>query len=152
VRKDAWRVATLNIWNRQGPWPERLPLIRTALLALDADVIGLQEVLGFAGLTMLAWSAWIVGTGIVSLAFFAMYKPAVWGDAIGIMAGAWLLASPWMLGFAAAPAAAMNAVIIGVLVICYALWAMRIDITFGDGAAYDTSSNQINGGSVWRSK
>jgi len=99
-----------------------------------------------------AWSAWIVGTGIVSLAFFAMYKPAVWGDAIGIMAGAWLLASPWMLGFAAAPAAAMNAVIIGVLVICYALWAMRIDITFGDGAAYDTSSNQINGGSVWRSK
>src|SRR5262249_20363538 len=34
----------------QGPWPERLPLIRAGLLALDADVIGLQEVLGFEGL------------------------------------------------------------------------------------------------------
>lgn len=84
-----------------------------------------------------ALSSWIVGAGIVSLACFAMYKPAVWGDAAGILLGAWLLASPWMLGFAGAPAAAMNAVVIGVLVICYALWAMRIDITFGDGAAYD---------------
>jgi len=86
-----------------------------------------------------AWNSWIVGAAIVSLAFFAMYKPAVWGDTIGIMVGAWLLASPWMLGLAAAPAVAMNAVIIGVLVICYALWAMRIDITFGDGTAYDAN-------------
>jgi hypothetical protein len=84
-----------------------------------------------------AWSSWIVGAGIVSLALFAMYKPAVWGDTIGIMLGAWLLASPWLLGLAAASAAAMNAVIMGVLVICYALWAMRIDITFADDAAYD---------------
>ncbi len=47
---DVWRVATLNIWNRQGPWPQRLPLIRDGLRALDADVIGLQEVLGFPGM------------------------------------------------------------------------------------------------------
>ncbi len=45
-----WRVATLNIWNRQGPWAQRLPLIRNGLAALDADVIGLQEVLGFPGM------------------------------------------------------------------------------------------------------
>jgi hypothetical protein len=43
-----------------------------------------------------------------------------------------------MLGFAGAPAS-KNAVIIGALVIGYALWAMRIDITFGSGAAYDTN-------------
>jgi len=35
-----WRVATFNIWNRQGPWDQRLPLIREGLAALDADVIG----------------------------------------------------------------------------------------------------------------
>lgn len=39
------RVATLNIWNRSGPWPERLRLIREQLRALDPDVLGLQEVL-----------------------------------------------------------------------------------------------------------
>ena len=38
------KVATLNIWNRSGPWEERLVAIRAGLAALDADLIGLQEV------------------------------------------------------------------------------------------------------------
>ncbi len=48
-RVERLRVVTFNLWNRQGPWPQRLPLIRTGLEALAADVIGLQEVLGFPG-------------------------------------------------------------------------------------------------------
>jgi endonuclease/exonuclease/phosphatase family metal-dependent hydrolase len=43
------RVVTLNIWNRQGPWERRLPLLQAGLAALDADVIGLQEVLAMGG-------------------------------------------------------------------------------------------------------
>lgn len=39
------RAATLNVWNRSGPWPERLKLIRRELERLDPDVIGLQEVM-----------------------------------------------------------------------------------------------------------
>jgi endonuclease/exonuclease/phosphatase family metal-dependent hydrolase len=39
------RVATLNIWNKSGPWPRRLALIREELARLAPDVIGLQEVL-----------------------------------------------------------------------------------------------------------
>ncbi len=39
------KVATLNIWNRFGPWDERLPAIRARLIELGPDVIGLQEVL-----------------------------------------------------------------------------------------------------------
>lgn len=39
------RVATLNIWNKSGPWVERLPLIRKQLTELSPDVLGLQEVL-----------------------------------------------------------------------------------------------------------
>jgi endonuclease/exonuclease/phosphatase family metal-dependent hydrolase len=35
----------LNIWNRSGPWPARLSLIRKELAALRPDVLGLQEVL-----------------------------------------------------------------------------------------------------------
>ena len=42
---DVLRVATLNVWNRSGPWAERLGLIREGVLRLDADVIGLQEVM-----------------------------------------------------------------------------------------------------------
>jgi endonuclease/exonuclease/phosphatase family metal-dependent hydrolase len=38
------RVATLNIWNRFGPWDERLVAIRAGVEALAPDILGLQEV------------------------------------------------------------------------------------------------------------
>jgi endonuclease/exonuclease/phosphatase family metal-dependent hydrolase len=37
-------VATLNIWNRFGPWEKRLAAIRTGVAALGPDLLGLQEV------------------------------------------------------------------------------------------------------------
>jgi endonuclease/exonuclease/phosphatase family metal-dependent hydrolase len=45
TRLEKLRVATLNIWNKSGPWAERLPLIRKQLTELSPDVLGLQEVL-----------------------------------------------------------------------------------------------------------
>ncbi len=42
---ETLRVATLNIWNKSGPWAERLPLIRKQLSELSPDLLGLQEVL-----------------------------------------------------------------------------------------------------------
>ena len=39
------RVATLNIWNNEGPWTERKQLIRAELARMQPDVMGLQEVL-----------------------------------------------------------------------------------------------------------
>ena len=43
------RVLTLNIWNRQGPWEQRLELIRDGIRRLDPDVVGLQEVIELDG-------------------------------------------------------------------------------------------------------
>ena len=43
------KVATLNIWNKSGPWPARLELIQSELRALSPDLIGLQEVLRLVG-------------------------------------------------------------------------------------------------------
>src|SRR5580658_4060092 len=42
------RVATLNIWNRFGPWDERLAAIRAGVRALSPDLLGLQEVVRLA--------------------------------------------------------------------------------------------------------
>lgn len=42
------RVATLNIWNKSGPWPQRLALIRREIQRLEPAILGLQEVLRFA--------------------------------------------------------------------------------------------------------
>lgn len=46
---DRLRILTLNIWNRQGPWDQRLALIRAGIARLDPDLIGLQEVLSHEG-------------------------------------------------------------------------------------------------------
>jgi endonuclease/exonuclease/phosphatase family metal-dependent hydrolase len=37
-------VLTLNVWNREGPWPDRLGLMRSWIDRLQPDLIGLQEV------------------------------------------------------------------------------------------------------------
>lgn len=42
------RVATLNIWNRFGPWDQRLPAIRAGVKSIAPDLMGLQEVLRLA--------------------------------------------------------------------------------------------------------
>jgi hypothetical protein len=85
-----------------------------------------------SGDQLAAWSAWSVGAAIVMLALFAMYKVTLWGDAIALLLGAWLTASPWLLGFGGAARA--NAAIIGMLVVGYALWAMNLDSAADDGA------------------
>ena len=41
------RVATINVWNKSGPWPSRLTLIRRELERLAPEIVGLQEVLRF---------------------------------------------------------------------------------------------------------
>jgi endonuclease/exonuclease/phosphatase family metal-dependent hydrolase len=39
------RVATLNIWNRFGPWEQRLAAIRAGVASVAPDILGMQEVL-----------------------------------------------------------------------------------------------------------
>jgi endonuclease/exonuclease/phosphatase family metal-dependent hydrolase len=41
------RVATINVWNKSGPWLSRLALIRRELSRLAPEIVGLQEVLRF---------------------------------------------------------------------------------------------------------
>jgi len=41
------KVATLNLWGRQGPWEERRVVLRRTLEALSPDALGLQEVIAF---------------------------------------------------------------------------------------------------------
>lgn len=44
VRQGRLRVCSWNLWGRWGPWEVRQEPIRQTLEAIDADVIGLQEV------------------------------------------------------------------------------------------------------------
>jgi undecaprenyl pyrophosphate phosphatase UppP len=48
-----------------------------------------------------------------------------WQDWIGVAAGVWLIASPWILGFSATTGALWTFVILGVVVVGVALYAMN---------------------------
>ena len=74
-----------------------------------------------------AWSSRIVGAGLLTLAAFSLRKPAVWVESVGAVLGVWLIASPWILKITDLSSAAANVVIVGLLVIGYAIWAFRID-------------------------
>lgn len=76
------RVATLNIWNRFGPWEERLVAIRAGIGALAPDIIGLQEVLRLDpsegdGLDQAA----AIAEGFGYHAAFGRTKGEYWGNA-----------------------------------------------------------------------
>jgi endonuclease/exonuclease/phosphatase family metal-dependent hydrolase len=45
---DTLRIATLNLWNKSGPWPARKARIVEELLHLQPDLLGLQELLRIA--------------------------------------------------------------------------------------------------------
>jgi endonuclease/exonuclease/phosphatase family metal-dependent hydrolase len=63
------KALTINIWNRQGPWEQRLALLREDLAALEPDVVGMQEVMS-DGTTDLARE---IGAG---LGYHVAYGPA----------------------------------------------------------------------------
>jgi endonuclease/exonuclease/phosphatase family metal-dependent hydrolase len=67
------RVATLNIWNRGGPWERRCELIRRELQGLEPDLVGLQEVLRLKGATFRADQSLELAAG---LGFHVAYGPA----------------------------------------------------------------------------
>jgi endonuclease/exonuclease/phosphatase family metal-dependent hydrolase len=43
-QKKSLAVLTLNVWNREGLWPQRLALIKSWIKQLQPDLIGLSEV------------------------------------------------------------------------------------------------------------
>ncbi len=83
--------------------------------------------LGFAGDTTLAWNVWTVGAIIAVVAIAALVAFQRWEEWINVALGAWLIASPWVLGFAGNEAAMWNAVVVGIAVGGLALWSSMIE-------------------------
>ena len=71
-----------------------------------------------------AWNAYVVGAGVAILAAAALIAFQPWEEWVNLALGAWLLISPWLLGFSTATIAMWNAVILGALVVVFAGWAL----------------------------
>ena len=70
------------------------------------------------------WSLVVVGRAIAALAVAALISFRVWEEWTNLAFGAWLLVSPWVLGFAKAGLLTWSTVIAGTLVVILAGWAI----------------------------
>ena len=84
-------------------------------------------VLGFAGSEFSAsWNAWILGVAIVVFSAIAVSIPQAWEEVINILLGIWMVISSWVIGVTSR-AVETNTVIVGLLVILFAAWAMAMN-------------------------
>jgi SPW repeat len=104
-RWQDWVNGILGLWMFVSPW-----------------MVGFAE-----GNNPAARTAWLLGAAIIVFAGIAVYMPKAWEEALNIILGLCLLASPWALSYTDQPKPTSNAVLIGLLVTLFAVWAMVMD-------------------------
>jgi hypothetical protein len=78
--------------------------------------------LSYAGEPKPAWNAYIVGVIIAVAALAALIAFQKWEEWVNAALAAWLIVSPYLLGFTALTYALWNQLIVGVLVGVLAIW------------------------------
>ncbi len=80
--------------------------------------------LGFTVETIPSWNAWIVAVLLGLFASAAVFAFAEWEEWANLVLGLWLVASPWLLSFAANASAMWTDIVLGVLIVAASLWAV----------------------------
>jgi hypothetical protein len=107
----------------------------SANVVLGAWLVLSPWILQFAALDQALWNAVIVGLIVGAAALAALVRFHRWEEWVDIALGAWLVVSPWVLGFAAlaaaegtaagAVAATWNFVLVGLMIMVLAGWSLR---------------------------
>jgi hypothetical protein len=81
-------------------------------------------VVASAGMQAVRWDTLLVGIAVLVLAAIRLGTRGTTGLSwINFLLGIWLILSPFVLGFTAAAGAMTNAIILGILVAIFGLWA-----------------------------
>jgi hypothetical protein len=78
---------------------------------------------GFATDQPAAWNAYVVGAVIAVMALSAMVAFHDWEEWVSVALGAWLVVSPWILGFTALTSATLIHVVVGIATLVLAIWS-----------------------------
>ena len=73
----------------------------------------------------------VVGVLLLAAAIGASLVPKAWEEWAGVVLGVWLIASPWVLGFAGLALPMQNALFCGLLVTVLSLWVLGTDDEYG---------------------
>ena len=101
-----------------------------ANVVLGLALLASPWALGYVGSETALWNAVATGAVLALLAVVALFRPIAGHPGGGIVLGAWLAASPWVLGFTASTTATWAAVGIGVAAVAIALWTWGADRQF----------------------
>jgi len=105
-----WVNFALGLWVIISPWTI------AHVMATTSEPGGVTEAA--------MWNQYLVGSAVAILAVVALYAFAAWEEWLNLVLGAWLLVSPWLLGFSTSAGLVWNAVVIGGLVLIFAGWAL----------------------------
>lgn len=84
----------------------------------------LPWLLGFeTELPIRSWDFFVIGAAIVVFALLALHMRSELGAWAVLILGAWMIVSPWILGFSANAVARDGAMALGALVFLVSLWA-----------------------------
>jgi len=100
-------------------------------LVLGLWMVASPSILGYAAEDKPLWNAVAIGFLLAALAWFALYRAYAWMDWATAAFGAWLVVSPWAVGFTSVFPAALNAVLVGLAIVAMGLWVLVSDRDIG---------------------
>lgn len=77
----------------------------------------------YTGQAAPAWNAYVVGVVIAVLSAAALWQFQKWEEWLSAVFGAWLVISPWVLGFSASQVPTWNQIVVGIIVGAVAFWS-----------------------------
>ena len=98
---------------------------------LGAWLILSPWILDFGGNVAAAANFTVVGAMLATTAVGAILLPRAWEEWAGVILAAWLVASPWILGFADVQAATQNAIFCGLAIAVLSAWVLGTDDDYG---------------------
>ncbi len=98
---------------------------------LGAWMIVSPWAIGFADDTVAMANFVVVGILLIAAALGAILVPKAWEEWVETALGVWLMASPWVLGYAGMQAAMQDALFTGLVVTVLALWVLGTDDEYG---------------------
>lgn len=93
-------------------------------VALGVILLVSPWALGYSAETAATMNALVMGVILVLEEMLELGLHETAEEWIDLAAGAWLIASPFVLGFASVPSAAASAIVVGALTVLFALMAM----------------------------
>jgi hypothetical protein len=102
--------------NLPAQWQDTVNLLLGIWLAVS------PWILPYADHQVAAWNARLTGVAIVAAAAAALIAYELWKEWVNVILAAWLIVSPWFLGYTGLGAAFYNQLAVGLLVGVLALW------------------------------